>query len=127
MFPALQFQVLVKVWGILNKHVGSCFQSIRFLFSRCLLPSVFKMMCSLLSEKSKSEVARLCPTLGDPMDSIVCQASLSMGFSRQEYWSGLPFLQEIFPTQESNRCFLHCRQTLYCLSHQGNCWLLRGI
>jgi len=23
--------------------------------------------------------------------SIVCQAPLSMGFSRQEYWSGLPF------------------------------------
>ena len=26
----------------------------------------------------------------DPMD-VACQASLSMGFSRQEYWSGLPF------------------------------------
>ena len=25
----------------------------------------------------------------DPMD-IACQAPLSMGFSRQEYWSGLP-------------------------------------
>ena len=124
MFPALQFQVLVRVWG---RFVGSCFQSIRFLFSRCLLPSVFKMMCSLLSEKSESEVALSCPTLGDPMDSIVCQASLSMGFSRQEYWSGLPFLQEIFPTQASNKRFLRCRQTLYCLSHQGNCWLLRGI
>ena len=23
--------------------------------------------------------------------SVVCQALLSMGFSRQEYWSGLPF------------------------------------
>jgi len=23
--------------------------------------------------------------------SVVCQAPLSMGFSRQEYWSGLPF------------------------------------
>ena len=23
--------------------------------------------------------------------TIVCQASLSMGFSRQKYWSGLPF------------------------------------
>ena len=23
--------------------------------------------------------------------TIACQASLSMGFSRQEYWSGLPF------------------------------------
>ena len=29
-----------------------------------------------------------CLTLGDPMD---CQAPLSLEFSRQEYWSGLPF------------------------------------
>ena len=28
-------------------------------------------------------------TLWDPMDCS-CQASLSMGFSRQDYWSGLP-------------------------------------
>ena len=26
----------------------------------------------------------------DPMDCIACQAPLSMGFSRQEYWRGLP-------------------------------------
>ena len=31
-----------------------------------------------------------CPTLCDPMDSSP-QAPLSTGFSRQEYWSGLPF------------------------------------
>ena len=30
---------------------------------------------------------RLC----DPMDSSLHQAPPSMGFSRQEYWSGLPF------------------------------------
>ena len=30
-----------------------------------------------------------CPTLCDPM-IVSCQAPLSMGFSRQEYWSGLP-------------------------------------
>ena len=36
-------------------------------------------------------VAQLCLTLFDPMDCS-CQAPLSMGFSRQEYWSGLPFL-----------------------------------
>ena len=29
-----------------------------------------------------------CTTFCDPMG---CQAPLSMGFSRQEYWSGLPF------------------------------------
>ena len=28
--------------------------------------------------------------LCNPMDCIVCQAPLSMEFSRQEYWSGLP-------------------------------------
>ena len=27
-------------------------------------------------------------------------------------------LQGIFPTQGLNLCFLHCRQILYCLSHQ---------
>ena len=32
---------------------------------------------------------QLCLTGCDPMD-IVCQAPLFMGFSRQEYWSGLP-------------------------------------
>ena len=33
---------------------------------------------------------QLCPTLCDPMDHSQ-QAPLSMGFSRQKYWSGLPF------------------------------------
>ena len=36
------------------------------------------------------------------------QPPLSMGFPRQEYWSGLPFfLQGIFPTQGSNPRLLH--------------------
>ena len=30
--------------------------------------------------------------LCDPMNYIAHQAPLSMGFSRQEYWSGLPYL-----------------------------------
>ena len=38
----------------------------------------------------KSEVTQLCPTLFDPMDYSLL-GSTSMGFSRQEYWSGLPF------------------------------------
>ena len=53
--------------------------------------------------------------------TIAQQAPLSMGFSRQEHWSGWPFpLQGIFPTQGSNLGFPHCRQSLYCLSHQGS-------
>ena len=36
------------------------------------------------------KVAQSCPTLCDPW-TVAYQASPSMGFSRQEYWSGLPF------------------------------------
>ena len=43
--------------------------------------------------------------------TVAYQAPLSMGFSRQEYWNGLPFLlQGIFPTQGLNPhllCLLH--------------------
>ena len=35
-------------------------------------------------------VAKLCLTLVTPW-TVACQAPLSMGFSRQEHWSGLPF------------------------------------
>ena len=35
-------------------------------------------------------VAKSCPTLAIPW-TVACQAPLSMGFSRQEYWSGLQF------------------------------------
>ena len=49
---------------------------------------VYKIV--LIKWKSESEVAQLCPTLCDPMDHSP-PGSPSMEFSRQEYWSGLPF------------------------------------
>ena len=36
-------------------------------------------------------VAKSCPTLCNPTDGVAHQASLSMGFPRQDYWNGLPF------------------------------------
>ena len=59
-----------------------CFQSrtwtktTRCIWSSCLL-------------KVKVSLAKLCPTLCNPMDCSL-PALLSMGFPRQEYWSGLP-------------------------------------
>ena len=46
----------------------------------------FLLQC--MQVKSESEIAQSCPTLSNPMDRS--QAPPSMGFSRQEYWSGLP-------------------------------------
>ena len=37
------------------------------------------------------KLLQLCPTLCNPMDCSP-QPPVSMGFSRQEYWSGLPCL-----------------------------------
>ena len=64
--------------------------------------------CGALKVKSLSRV-RLSAT---PW-TVAYQASPSMGFSRQEYWSGLRFLlQGTFPTQGSNPGLPHWRQTL---------------
>ena len=40
-------------------------------------------------------VAKSCLTLVTPW-TVACQVPLSMGFSRQEYWSGLPFPSPLF-------------------------------
>ena len=41
--------------------------------------------------KVKVLVTQSCLTLCNPIDCSPQGSSLSMGFSRQEYWSGLPF------------------------------------
>ena len=46
--------------------------------------------------------------------TVAHRASLSVGFSRQEYWSRLhTLLTDIFLTQGLNLCLLHCRWNLY--------------
>ena len=60
------------------------------------LISTYALLCSLISiakvwKQSESEVAQSCPTLETPW-TVAHQAPLSMGYPRQEYWSGLPFI-----------------------------------
>ena len=59
--------------------------------------------------------------------TVAHQAPLSIAFSRQEYWSGLPFPSpgdlpdpEIDPR---TLCLLRCRRVLYLLSHQGSLYI----
>ena len=52
--------------------------------------------------------------------TIAYQAPLSMRFSRQEYWSGLPFPSPgDLPNPGIKPGLLHCRQILYHLNHRG--------
>ena len=50
-------------------------------------------------------VTKSCPTLVTPW-TVASQTHLSVGFPRQENWSGLPFrFPGVFLTQESNPGF----------------------
>ena len=86
------------------------------------LYNVKKQVLNLLDPKAKNQcggfVTKSCQTLAIPW-TVAREALLSMGFSRQEYWSGCHFLlQRIFPTQKLNLGLLHCRQILYQLTYE---------
>ena len=70
----LQPTRLLRPWDFPGKSTG--------VGCHCLL--------QCMKVKSESEVAQSCLTLRDPMDCSPPGSCLSMGFSRQEYWSGLP-------------------------------------
>ena len=48
-----------------------------------------------------SLVAKSCPTLATPW-TVAHQALLSMGFSRQEYWSGWPGIETGSPALQAD-------------------------
>ena len=75
-------------------------------------------------------VVQSCPTLV-ALWTVACQAPLSVGFSRQEYWSRLPFPypREDIPTQGSNPlllCLLHLPVNSLTLSHLGSPFICTG-
>ena len=57
--------------------------------------------------KSESEVAQLCLTLVTPWTAAY-QAPSSMGFSRQEYWSGVPLPSPIWNCRVCYNCIGVC-------------------
>ena len=63
----------------------------------------------------------VCSVLSESLETpwtVARQAPLSMGFSRQEHWSGLPFLlQGIFPNHGLNLHLLHWQADSLPLCH----------
>ena len=75
-----------------------------YLFITCMeIPwRVYKKIACVCTKLLQS-----CLTLVAPW-TVACQAPLTMEFSRQEYWSELPFpIQGIFLTQGPNPHLLH--------------------
>ena len=89
---------------------------------------------------SEEKVTQLCPPLCDPVDCSLLGPSVHGDSPGKNTGVGCQaLLQRIFPTQESNPGLPHCRQILYCLSHQfcellaiwgggyGNPWLINWL
>ena len=93
-FPSIHHEVmgpdaLIFIFSILSfKPTFSLFSFIfiKRLFSSSLISAI--RWCHL--HHRRHLVAKPCPTLVTPW-TVACQDPLSMEFSRQEYWSGLPF------------------------------------
>ena len=72
-------------------------------------------------QESESEVTQSCLTLCHPMDCSLPGSSIhGILQARILEWVAISFSRGIFLTQGSNPGLLHCRQTLYPLSHQGS-------
>ena len=70
-------------------------------------------------------VAQSCLTLYDPMDYTPARLLCPWDSSGKNIGVGShSLLQGIFQTQRLNLDLLHCRQILYCLSHQEALCLL---
>ena len=69
--------------------------AIRVVSSAYLRSLIFTKLCYAKS-------LHLCPTLCDPIDGIH-QAPPSLGFTRQEHWSGLPFPSPVHESEKWKR------------------------
>ena len=86
------------LWSLLQHHhlKASVLQCSTFFTAQLSHPHmttgktiVLTIQTLFLRTKNGGLVAKLCPTLATPW--TVAHQALSTGFSRQEYWSGLPF------------------------------------
>ena len=60
------------------------------LARQTLVGKVMSLLLNMFAAAAAAKLLQSCPTLCDPTDGSP-PGSLSLEFSRQEHWSGLPF------------------------------------
>ena len=102
--PDLQSWIPILSWRLSISFSAPGFPHLEHQIPVRCSPEVLYFPCACVCASCFSHV-----WLFATLRTVVHQAPLSIGFSRQEYWSGLrALLQGIFPTQGSNHlCLLH--------------------
>ena len=108
---------------ILNGEKNNAFPLRLEIRKRCpFLPFLLNIRIGSFRQlRKKKWKVKSCPTLCDPMDCSLPGSSVHGIFqARVLEWTAISFSRGIFPTQGSNPGIPHCRQMLYCPSHQGS-------
>ena len=82
----------------------------------------FLLQC--MKVKSESEVAQSCPILATPWTAAY-QAAPSMGFSRQEYWSGVPLPSPDITSFQDKNSNIFTHLTIHLTSIEGSVKVLK--
>ena len=110
-------QSLSHVQFFVTPWTAACQASLSITNSQCSNSCPLSRWCHLTISSSVvpfSSCPKSFPASGSfPMSQLFARGGQSTGVGRHF------LLQGIFPTQELNPGLLHCRQTLYHLSHQG--------
>ena len=123
---------LVGYWIFSYSHILENCSRIDKLFRNSLNHSVL-LLWSVCDVQSNVCVC-VCSVTSDSVTpwTVACQAPLSMEFSRQGHWSGLPFPTPgkwIFPTQGLSPCLLYCnsQDLQFSLQHAGSLVVAWGL
>ena len=104
-----------NTWSKLERWKGCTTRSFMNCVCVCVCMCVCVWVCVCVCVRNSAMSNSLWPW------TVACQAPLLIGFSRQEYWSGLPFPPPgNLPNPRIEPGLLHCRWILYCLGHLGS-------
>ena len=104
-FISVSMNLFVELWESYFNTSNLIFLTYKLRGFYLIHSYIYPCECRMCAQSLQS-----CLTLCDPMDCSLLGSSVH-GFSRQEYWSGLPSPSPgIFPIQGSKPGLLHCRQ-----------------
>ena len=86
------------------EHLQNLLCHLLLIFRAYLLDSgslIFHHCLQFESAAATATFLQLCPTLFDPIDGTILGLPLSLGFSRQEHWSWLPFPSPMHGSEKS--------------------------
>ena len=96
----------MKSYDQLRQHINkqNHYFARKFCIAKAMVFLVVKYRCkSWIIKKAAAKSLQSCPTLCDPIDGSP-PGPPSLGFSRQEHWSGLPFPSPMRESEVAQLC-----------------------